>query len=128
MGTTSGCCVLLFVALTHLRAELSRISLRQACILLLYFLTLLCTSALSVPSPNTDVYMEWHWDTCVHAYTTHKCVCLDTNTFEYVTVCTYSSYNQDMFVYWLVKSSTCPICCNHIHFKLYVAFYRLHKH
>ncbi len=72
MGTTSGCSALLFAALTHLKAELYRISLCHSCILLLYFLTLLCSfSSLCFLSTHThtDAYMQWHLDTGMHADT-----------------------------------------------------------
>lgn len=59
MGTTSGCSALFFAALTHLRAELSRISLCQASFLLLYFLTLLCAVLVpSVSSPLTHRHLH----------------------------------------------------------------------
>lgn len=72
METTSGCTTLLFAALTHLKAELSRISLCAASVLLLYFLTLLCSfSSLCFLSTHThtDVDMQRHLHTCVPADT-----------------------------------------------------------
>lgn len=73
MGTTSGCSPVLFAVLTHLKAELSRISLCQARILLLYFLTLLCSfTSLCFPSTHRRLHEEalglllacWH----IHVY------------------------------------------------------------
>lgn len=74
MGTTSRCSSLsLSAALTHLKAELSRISLCQARILLLYFLTLLCSfSSLCFLSPCTQQRLQaealGHLHACWHIH------------------------------------------------------------
>ena len=60
MGTTSGCSPPLFAALTHLTAELFKISLCQAHILLLYFPTLLFSS-------RSLCYFSMHRQLCAMA-------------------------------------------------------------
>lgn len=67
MGTTSAAALLLFAALAHLKAELSRISLCQACVILLHFLTL------QFHYPLLATHLNTHTQTHIHNWV-EKCV------------------------------------------------------
>lgn len=96
--------LLLSAALTHLRAELSRISLCQGCILLLYFLTLLCSfGSLCSLSPHMPTFTSTGiW--IVACMLTETCPCIATKTYCRTTPLALQTHiwstHTPLFVLW----------------------------
>lgn len=108
METTSGCSLLLFAAFTRLRAELFKISLCWACILLLYFPTLLYSfSSPSFPFLTQTVIGSgiWMCANVVHTQIPNNATSPPTHKHLSLFVLGYSDESRLFWFLVIVKSN-----------------------